>query len=92
MRISPRVIDKISEEIANRLEDGNHVEYTVGMKEEIIRSIRELIFEDIKREDDLDEEVREVIEKNIDKFKDIPPHRMFSHIKRQLVRERGIII
>ncbi len=91
MRISPKVIEKISEEIVNRLEAENHVEYGEG-KNEVLQDIREIIFEDIKAESELDAEVRVIIDNNIDKFKDIPPHRMFSHIKRQLVKERKMII
>lgn len=91
MRISPKVIEKVSDEIVNRLEAENHVEYGEG-KDEVLRDIREIIFQDIMAENELDAEVRAIIENNIDKFKEIPPHRMFSSIKRQLIKERKLII
>ena len=91
MRIPPKVIDKISDEIFKRLEADGDVEYGEA-REDVFEKIKDMIFEDVKREDELDSEVREIIEKNIAKFEGIPPHRMFSHIKRQLVKERNLII
>jgi hypothetical protein len=65
-----------------------------GSADDITNQIRRIITEDLLIEDRLNEEVKELLNAHqleIDRG-DVDYSRMFSMVKRQLVRERGLIL
>jgi hypothetical protein len=65
-----------------------------GSANDITNQIRRIITEDLLIEDRLNEEVKELLNAHqsaIDRG-DVDYSRMFSMVKRQLVRERGLIL
>lgn len=93
MRLRRKMIDYVAKTVADKLLDKELVTGTVSA-ETLMAGIRHLITEDLLVEDRLNEEVKEILRAHtaeIDRG-DIDYSRMFSMVKRQLVRERGLIL
>ncbi len=88
--------EKIASLAAQMLEDlkANADVQLLADESEVLHEIRRVIMEDLKAEDALDEEVREILSKHIDRI-----HRegldysvLFRRTKQKLIRERGLKI
>ncbi len=91
MRLSPRLIDRIVEDLFVLLERQEILEY--GEDREACRELfRAAILADMHAEEALDAEVEGIIEQNREKFREVPAYQMFSRIKRQVARDRGFIL
>lgn len=91
MRVPGRVLDRIIEDIFVGFEKAGLVEYGED-REACMEVIRAPILADMLREEELDAEVEQVIEENREKFREVPAYQMYGRIKRQLAKERGIIL
>ncbi len=78
--------------IAETLTDEKMVE--IEDQDELTGLIRQIITEDLKVEDKLDEEVRDILNNHYDELQKqrIPYHHMFKLIKDKLVKERNLIL
>ena len=83
--LAKTLIDQLTEQQAIRL---------VASKAETISSLEQIITEELMIEDRLDAEVRQILETNraqIEKGQ-VDERKMFLMIKKQLAKERGIIL
>ena len=93
MRLRRKMIDYVAKIVADNLFDKELVSGEVSA-ETLMTEIRHLITEDLLVEDRLNEEVKEILRAHtaeIDRG-NIDYSRMFAMVKRQLVRERGLIL
>lgn len=95
MRIPPDFVASISKSVIDTLNETDLIK--VNNKEKAISITKMTIINDLKVEDDLDHEVKELIEQHISKLstreqENLEYQKMFSMIKKQLVRERGLIL
>lgn len=93
MRLRRKMIDYVAKAITDHLleEECLSVE---GSPEVLTAAIRRVITEDLQVEDQLNEEVKAILRAHtleIDRG-NIDYSRMFSMVKRQLVKERGLIL
>ena len=93
MRLKEEKIHSLAEKIINMLKKD---ERTVFFKDEqkILHAIKEVITQDLKREDALDEEVHELLSQHRDKiaWANMDYHTLFQKAKRTLIRERKLVI
>lgn len=93
MRLKKEQIQKISELILKGLKDKKVATFKVS-EEKVLNRIVEVITKDLRVESDLDEEVK----KMMDKYKaqidagHIDYQKMFQMIKKQLIKDRGLVI
>jgi len=68
--------------------------FAVEESDEIEKVVANVIAEDLRVEDDLNEEVRELMRQHMDQIRraDVEYHEMFKVIKSRLARERDIIL
>lgn len=93
MRLRDEKIASLATQVLEELKANDSVQLLAD--EEIVSlEIRRVITEDLKAEDALDEEVRQILSKHIDRI-----HRegldysiLFRRTKQQLIRERGLKI
>jgi len=93
VKLSKEEVKLISRRILERLIAENVIELTVK-KEELLNKINEFFIEELMVEDRLNEEVKKIMEKyrnDIEKGK-VDYQKMFELIKKQLVRDRGLIL
>ena len=92
MKLRPERIEFLAQEILKILhaEDFITIEDNPAALNEIIDSITE----DLKVEDDLDEEVRQILEEHMEKINQdrIQYHQMFKMVKDKLAKERNLIL
>lgn len=93
MRLRRKMIDYIAQAVTDRLmqEESLGLE---GTPETLTAEIRRIIIDDLVIEDELNEEVKEILRDHMNEIDrgDIDYSRMFSMVKRKLVRERGLIL
>lgn len=93
MRLRRKMIDYVAQTITdNLLEKGLLTLETSA--ETVTAECRHLITEDLLVEDRLNDEVKEILSAHTNEIDrgNIDYSRMFSMVKRQLVRERGLIL
>lgn len=93
MRLKKEQIQKIAELILKRLKEKKIATFKVA-EEKILNRIQEIIIKDLRVESDLDDEVRKMMEKykaQIDSGH-IDYQKMFQMIKKQLIKDRGLVI
>jgi len=63
-------------------------------KARLLEEVTNLLIEEFQKEDHLDQEVRELLSKHIDKIRkdNIEYQQMFKLIKTKLAREKGIVL
>jgi len=83
--LAKTLIDQLTEQQAIRL---------VASKAETISSLEQIITEELMIEDRLDAEVRQILETNRAQIENgqVDERKMFLMIKKQLAKERGIIL
>lgn len=93
MRLRRKMIDYIAQTIADNLLDKGLLTMTMSA-DALSAECRRLITEDLLVEDRLNEEVKEILNAHTNEIDrgNIDYSRMFNMVKRQLVRERGLIL
>ena len=92
MRLSPDEIQYISRKIVKTLAHDRRIE--VDDEDRVIEGIARVITEELQVEDRLNEEVREVLVQHTDQMdrSDITYSEMFKKVKRELAKQKGIIL
>ncbi len=92
MRLSPDEIQYISRKIVKTLTSDRRIE--VDDKEQVVEGIARVITEELHVEDRLNEEVREVLIEHSQQMdrSDITYSEMFKKVKRELAKQKGIIL
>ncbi len=91
MRIHQRLQERIIDDLFGRLERQGLVEYGDD-RDQCQELLRAVLTDDLKSDEELEEEVGRIIEDNREKFREVPAYQMTSQIRRQVARERGIIL
>lgn len=93
MRLRQKMIDYVAQTVATNLLDKDLV--TLEMPADTLTAeVRRLITDDLMVEDRLNDEVKEILREHSNEIDrgNIDYSRMFTMVKRQLVRERGLIL
>jgi hypothetical protein len=92
VRLKPEKVDDLARKIADALRSESSVELLNPAR--IEHEVRRIIFDDLKREDDLNDEVDRIIQEHRAKIagKNIDVQVLRRKIRDQLVRERKIIL
>ncbi len=93
MRLSRDRVRHIAEAVATRLQQEGYVELT-GERKQAVEALDRAITEELSVEDRLNSEVRQMMkayEKEIERGQ-VDYQKMFTMIKKKLVRDRGIIL
>jgi hypothetical protein len=93
MRLPKDRVTHLAESLATRLVEAGHVELT-GQRKALVESLDKAVTEELRVEDRLNVEVRELMkkyEREIDQGQ-VDYQKMFVMIKKQLVKDRGIIL
>ncbi|MDH3604083.1 MAG: DUF507 family protein [Candidatus Tectomicrobia bacterium] len=93
MRLRRKMIEYIAKTVTDHLLEEEMLGLE-GSADDLTDQIRRMITEDLSVEDRLNEEVKELLnahQSEIDRG-DVDYSRMFAMVKRQLVRERGLIL
>ena len=93
MRLKEEKIRNIVEQIIDMLEKDDRAVFLKDTQE-VLHAIKGVITDDLKREDELDEEVRSLLEAHRDKIAwgDVDYHALFQKTKKMLIRERKMVI
>jgi hypothetical protein len=92
MRLSPDEIQYISRKIVKTLTAARRIE--VDDEHQVIEGIARVITEELQVEDRLNEEVREVLVQHSAQMdrSDITYSEMFKKVKRELAKQKGIVL
>ncbi len=93
MRLGRKMIDHVAKIITDVLTRKDMLELEVDPRA-VTEAVSRLIVNDLMVEDRLNDEVRDILEDHINEMDrgNIDYSRMFSMVKRQLVRDRGLIL
>ena len=92
MRLSPNEIEYFSRKIIKTLVALGKLE--VDDEEPVMENIAGVITEELRKEDRLNEEVRDVLVQHSDEMSrsNITYNEMFKMVKRRLAKEKGIVL
>ena len=92
MRLTPSQVELLAFEIVTLLSNSKDIK--ADDPDVLVEKLRAAIEEDLKVEDKLNDEVREILSKYDDymRAKGIPYHEMFKKVKVQLAKERKLIL
>jgi hypothetical protein len=92
MRLSPDEIQYVARKIVKVLTADRRIE--VDDEERVVEGIARTIVEELHLEDRLNEEVREVLVQHTQQMErsDITYSEMFKKVKRELAKQKGIIL
>jgi hypothetical protein len=93
MRLRQKMIDYVAQTVAHNLLDTDLVALDMPA-DTLTAEVRRLITDDLMVEDRLNEEVKEILREHSNEIDrgNIDYSRMFTMVKRQLVRDRGLIL
>ncbi len=93
MRLKKEQIQKIAELVLKGFKEKKLAAFKVP-EEKILSRIQEIIIKDLRVESDLDEEVKTMMEKYKAQISSgqIDYQKMFQMIKKQLIKDRGLVI
>jgi hypothetical protein len=93
MKLRRDFIDFISNRLVDRLLKKGYLQLVADSKA-VQSRISQTIVDDLKVEDDLDEEVRKILESYTQQMRQqhIEYHEMFQIVKRKLVKERNLVL
>ena len=93
MKLRKDYIDFLSQQIVERLVEKGHVQLEADTKD-VQSRISQAIIDDLKVEDELDAEVRKILEGYTQQMRqqNIEYHEMFQMIKRKLIKERNLVL
>ena len=93
MRLRKKMIDYVAKTVTDNLLDKDLVTLEIP-KDALLSEVRRLITEDLLVEDRLNDEVKEILRahsREMDRS-NVDYAQMFTMVKRQLVKERGLIL
>ena len=93
MRLRPGKIEALSLKILNELK--NNPDTVIRVKEEdVLHEIQSIITMDLEREDQLEDEVRDLLQKHMKQIyrDDISYVELVRKAKKQLAKERGLVL
>ena len=92
MRLSPDEIQYVARKIVKALTADRRIE--VEDEERVVDGIARVIVEELQVEDRLNEEVREVLIQHTSQMErsDITYSEMFKKVKRELAKQKGIVL
>lgn len=93
MRLTTETITRLAKHMAERLIERGVAEITTSVSE-VEAAIRRVITTELKREEELNEEVRTILQSHARQMnkEGADYQRMFQMVKRKLAKERGIVI
>jgi hypothetical protein len=93
MRLTKEKIESLSQQLLKELKSKPDVKLT-GEESRVLLEIKSLIVADLKREDEIDGEVREILKKHVDRItrENMDYSVLFRKIKQQIVRERDLVL
>ena len=93
MRLRKKMIDHVARTVTDRLLDQGLLTVD-GARDTVLAEVTRLITDDLMVEDRLNEEVKALLRAHSAEIErgNVDYARMFSMVKRQLVRERGLIL
>ncbi|MBI3091418.1 MAG: DUF507 family protein [Candidatus Tectomicrobia bacterium] len=93
MRLTPEMIARLARRISEQLVAQGVVGLT-GAAQDLQALIRRVLAEELKREDDLNDEVRRVLQGHAKEIAKggVDHQRMFQMVKSKLAQERGIVL
>ena len=93
MKIPEKIIDKLCKKILQRLKD-KHLIVLKSNEGKILQRMNQSFLEDLDKENLLNQEVKKMLEKYRDAINrgEIDEHKMFQMIKKQLIKERNIVL
>ncbi len=93
MKLSPSQIQRLSDKILLQWKTQNLITFKVDERV-VLQTIKDCIAADMKREEDLDREVHQMVEKLIAEHGDQSMQRgkMFPMLKQKMAKERKIIL
>ena len=93
MKLRRDYIDFISKQLVDRLVKEGYIQLHADSST-VQAKISQTIFDDLKVEDELDAEVRKILEGYTQQMRqqNIEYHEMFQMIKRKLIKERNLVL
>ena len=94
MKLNPKQIKYISHVVINNLLKSGAIIIVEGQKTDVVGKVDTVITENLMIEDKLNEEVRQILETHRDEMRknNIEYYKMFSIIKKKLIKERDLIL
>jgi len=92
MRLNKNQLEHLASVILRNLaKEGKLI---VEDKGRLLEEVTNLLFEEFQKEDRLDQEVREILSKHMEKIRkeNIEYQAMFKEVKKKLAREKGIVL
>ena len=92
MRLSPNEVEYFSRKIIKTLEATGKIE--VDDEAAVMEGVASVITEELRKEDRLNEEVRDVLVEHSDEMSrsNITYNEMFKMVKRRLAKEKGLVL
>ncbi len=91
MKLKKEMIDYLAKRVVEGLESKELIDVE-NDSQGLMITISEIITEDLLVEDDLNQEVREILEKMGEEIDNIDYRKMFQMVKNRYARERGLIL
>ena len=92
MRLNKNQIEHLASVILRNLAKEGKI--IVEDKARLLDEVTNLLFDEFQKEDRLDQEVRELLSKHMEKIRkeNIEYQAMFKEVKKKLAREKGIVL
>jgi hypothetical protein len=92
MRLNKNQIEHLASVILRNLTKEGKI--IVEDRGRLLEEVTSMLFEDFQKEDHLDQEVRELLSKHMEKIRreNIEYQAMFKEVKKKLAREKGIVL
>ncbi len=92
MKLSTSQIQRLSDKILNQWKTQNLITFKVDEKV-VLQTIKDVITENVKQEDELDRDVRVMLDKIADEHGEgFQKGKMFNMLKQKMAKERKIIL
>ena len=93
MRLKPAKIDHLANKIFDSLAENEELKLVEG-RDKFLILIRQVIADDLKAEDDIEEEARRMLDEHIDQIrsKGVSYEQLLLKAKRKLAQERKIVL
>ena len=93
MRLKPEKIEDLCRKIIEEFKNREEIVFRSD-EEQVLHEIRNIITYDLQREDELEDEVREILQKHMNRIyrDDISYTDLVRKAKRQLAKERGLVL
>jgi len=94
MKLSKERVAHLAASLAQRLQQQGHLEVTGGSPKALIESLDHVITEELSVEDKLNAEVRTLMKRYEAEIEQgqVDYQKMFQMVKKQLVKDRGVIL